>query len=411
MVRSEHTFWEDPESGTTRTYDDLIGSLNALPVPQVRVDAADPYILLVRLLHALASGYGIDVTDANSLEREDVAVGRPEVRIDDAPPIRDWDDLVHRIVSHQNDALVGLYTSGTTGEPKRVAHSFASLTKGVKTGDHHRAAVWALAYHPSHIAAIHVFFQAFLNKNAMVYVFPLSGKRLLEVLEQRGITHISATPTFYRQLLLSDWSPLAGVRAASCGGEPVSSDLLTEMEALFPNAKIRNIYALTEAGSLFASDGDTFTISPAMRDSVRISEDGELLLHTSVLAHLEDNPAGEWYHTGDIIERTDSSRFRIVHRDTDLINVGGYSVDPHEVERVIMDVEGVVDVVVRGRPNRITGNVLEAIVVKASDRAEADFEDRIHRYVKSHLQPHKVPRIVRFASEVDLTRTGKKERK
>jgi acyl-coenzyme A synthetase/AMP-(fatty) acid ligase len=93
-----------------------------------------------------------------------------------------------------------------------------------------------------------------------------------------------------------------------------------------------------------------------------------------------------------------------------MINVGGYKVNPHEVEEEIKKVSGVVDARVSARINRLTGNILMAEVVKLNDLDETELEKKIFQELSTRLQSFKIPRIMRFVPKLRLTRSGKKER-
>lgn len=85
-----------------------------------------------------------------------------------------------------------------------------------------------------------------------------------------------------------------------------------------------NVYASTEAGTLFASAGNEFVIKEEMKNLVRV-ENGELLIHSSLLgkSSLVDVD-GDWYHTGDIIEIVHDIPliFHFLSRKNEMINVG-----------------------------------------------------------------------------------------
>ena len=66
-----------------------------------------------------------------------------------------------------------MFTSGTTGSPKKVTHNFNSLNRHVVIKNEFNKAVWGLAYSPTHIAGIQVIFQSILNKSTLVRLFGL----------------------------------------------------------------------------------------------------------------------------------------------------------------------------------------------------------------------------------------------
>ena len=118
----------------------------------------------------------------------------------------------------------------------------------------------------------------------------------------------------------------------------------------------------------------------------------------------------DYYHSGDLIEWVDEAQglFRFKSRKNELINVGGYKVNPGEVEVAIQDIEGVRQAMVYGKANSILGNVLCADVVLEPGFTMTELD--IKKVLGSQLQDFKVPRRIKFVEEISLTRTGKMKR-
>ena len=85
---------------------------------------------------------------------------------------------------------ITLFTSGTTGLPKRVSHTFESITRFVRSGDKHQNDVWGFAYNPTHMAGLQVFFQALLNLNPMIRLFGLEKKTIVHEIRENSIKNI-----------------------------------------------------------------------------------------------------------------------------------------------------------------------------------------------------------------------------
>ena len=94
-----------------------------------------------------------------------------------------------------------LFTSGTTGRPKKVSHTLSGLSRFARVGANHVDDVWGFAYNPTHMAGLQVFLQALFNGNTVVRLFGLGRGEIFSAIADYRITHISATPTFYRMLL------------------------------------------------------------------------------------------------------------------------------------------------------------------------------------------------------------------
>ncbi|MBK8710848.1 MAG: acyl--CoA ligase [Niastella sp.] len=317
------------------------------------------------------------------------------------------DDYIN-ILKKTTSWKLEMATSGTTGLPKKVVHSFSSLTRSIKINEHRKADVWGLAYNPTHMAGMQVFFQSFLNKNTIINLFGLNRSQIFSSLDEYGISHISATPTFYK-LLLPATEVFKNVKQITFGGEKFSEVVQNSMRQLFPLAKFTNVYASTEAGALFAATGDHFTISDKINPFVKIVEN-ELWIHEKLIANSSDLQLQDgWYLTGDMVQIiiTEPITFQFVSRKNEMINIGGSKVNPNEVEEHILENEAVTDAKVFGKPNSLMGTILCAdIVLNKVTTTEKD----IKVFLKERLPEYMVPRIVKFVPAIAMTDTGKKSR-
>lgn len=407
-------FWIDQKRGTQKSYSELIHELNGKSGCKRYIYLDDPYRIYLELIHSLIHGYEVELLDAQLSLTEIRNLGLDTKNMDietraETGTIGNFEELCARIEQAKDTWRVAIYTSGTTGRPKKVIHTLDTITRSVKRGPQFRQDRWAFTYNPTHFAGLQVFFQAFFNQNPFIYLFESDRNLINPLLIHYSVTHISATPTYYRMLLPYMEQAVPSVKRITVGGEKFDPLMTGKLSTIFPNAKLRNIYASTEAGSLFGSEGETFSIASSLKDLVQVSADGELLLHRKLLA-ASDVLVGDWYHTGDMIQFVDQDRFIFAGRTTEMINVGGYKVNPHEVEEEMKKVEGVLDVLVSKRMNRITGNIVTAEIVSSGQYLESELETRIRIELSSKLQEWKIPRIIRFVKEIPKTRTGKKVR-
>ena len=398
------------DKGKTYSYDDLLGSLNDGTTYYPYYKTSDIYSFFVNLVKALASSKPLVLLDSdiNTNEIDGLDVNKVNMAESIPPLLCAGMDEVLAMVQNSKSKIT-IFTSGTTGQPKEVVHSISTLTRSVRVGEKYRNQTWAYAYNPTHMAGLQVFFQAFENLNTLVNVFNQPREYVYHQIQENAITHISATPTFYR-LLLPYERAYENVVRVTLGGEKSDQHLYDSIKKIFPNARINNVYASTEAGTLFAAKGDCFQIPELARDKYKVV-DGELLIHKSLLGSSSSFKFTEdFYHSGDLIEWVDETAglFRFKSRKNELINVGGYKVNPNEVETAIMDIEGVKQAMVYGRANSILGNVLcaEVVLEPGSEMQELD----IKKHLSSLLQDFKIPRKIKFVDEISLTRTGKKKR-
>lgn len=319
-----------------------------------------------------------------------------------------FEDIKERITSNKNNWKITLFSSGTTGLPKKISHNFDSISRFVKYGNKRKDNVWGFAYNPTHMAGLQVFFQAFLNQNTIVRLFGVERTSLLRLIKKHEITNISATPTFYRLLLPSDHI-FDSVLNLTSGGEKFDSNTLQKLNQMFPNSRIRNVYASTEAGALFSSKDDVFYIKPEISHLIKIINN-ELYLHGSLIGESDNlELVNGWYQTGDIINVISNNpyAFRFVSRKNEVINTGGYKVNPSEVEDVIRQCNGVIDVSVFGKKNSLLGNIVICHVVRYDVSLT---EKKIRLFLNDKLQEFKIPRIISFVNSLKTTRSGKLSR-
>ena len=392
------------------SYEDLLNAISGSGeyCPLFKSKELFPYF--ANLVKALAAGMPLTLIDSDINASEIDGVSEEDINVKKSFEAKNYsrmDDVVAALQQSQSE--ITIFTSGTTGQPKKVVHSISTLTRAVRLGERYAGQIWAYAYNPTHMAGLQVFFQAFENQNTLVNVFAKSREEVYQQIADKQITHISATPTFYR-LLLPFEKPYDSVIRVTLGGEKSDQHLYDAIGKIFPNAKINNVYASTEAGSLFAAKGDCFQIPEAIRDKFKVVDD-ELLIHKSLLGSSESFKfTDDFYHSGDLIEWVDkeSGLFRFKSRKNELINVGGYKVNPGEVENAIMAMEGVRQALVYGKANSILGNVLCADVQLEEDCVLTELD--IKKALAAQLQDFKIPRRIKFVEEMSLTRTGKLKR-
>ncbi len=406
--------------GKEYSYEKLIEDLYLLRnySPYLYIKGNNPYQIFLSIIHSLIYDYPIEVIDGDLSEKEleEMEIDTKSLfilkEVKNQHKVNDFQTLLNDISENKNWTLT-LYTSGTTGRPKRVSHNLETLTRNVKVHDKFKENIWAFAYNPTHFAGLQVFFQALCNQNTIIYTFDGQEKNLPDLIEKHKITNISATSTFFRSVLPSlKGKVYPSMKRITFGGEKYDSSLEKPLQAIFPHAKIRNIYASTEAGSLFVANGEVFEVPVSISKLVKVNDNNELLIHHSLLGKSETYTLENgWFKTGDLVEQVDPNHFKFISRLTDLINVGGYKVNPIEVENILIKVPGVIDLLVKAKANRVTGQILVAEVIKDPETDEMELKKSIKQFAGKYLQKWKIPRIINFVDEIPKTRTGKKVRK
>jgi len=407
-------FLKDIDNDRLVTWDFLIDDINNTSIYNPYCKSADYYTVFKQIILSLLINEEIVLLDSDFTESElinftghsDFAEFIKPVDKSKVPILGNQKELIEKLSIPSENWKITLFTSGTTGIPKKVSHDFKSITRFVKVSERNEKSIWGFAYNPTHMAGIQVFFQALLNGNSIIRLFGLDTKEIYTEITNNGITHISATPTFYR-LLLPCNETFPSVKRITSGGEKFNEKTFKQMNQVFPNAKITNVYASTEAGTLFASQNDIFSVRPEYESLIHF-ENNELLIHSSLMGSSDIN-IEEWYNTGDLIETITVKplKFRFISRKSDMINVGGYKVNPLEVEETMLTLPEIKNVRVYSKSNSVLGNIICCEVVCVNNQIS---ESSIRTFLQSKIQEFKIPRIIRFVDELSTTRTGKIKR-
>ena len=398
-------FFYNEKDATILTYENLLNRINASCSYSNVIDETDPVDFFVKLL--VNACYNIDsiILDNDlSIENKQNIIENKNFqskRIEFKKEFNNWEYLLTEVL--KTESKVGIFTSGTTGKPKQVIHSINKFIGMARIGEKYQQNVWGFLYNPTHMAGLQVFFQAFLNRNTIVYLFECNRNEFIKNCEIQEVTNVSGTPTFYRLLSPFDFK-LEKIKKCTLGGEKCNTELIKKIEIIFPNASIYNIYASTEAGSIFISRGDTFKVIESLKEKVKF-EDNEIIIHNSLLGEFDK---GEWFYTGDIVEFTNESetQFKVVSRKSDTINIGGNRINLLEIENEIYQLEGIERAVVYAIDNSVLGKVITCEVVSTVVYSKKQFKDAL----KKRLQHYKIPTIVKFVEDLQVTRTGKLKR-
>jgi acyl-CoA synthetase (AMP-forming)/AMP-acid ligase II len=317
-----------------------------------------------------------------------------------------------------------LLTSGTSGLPKLVVHTFLTLT-GAITGHGGAGAsspVWSTFYDIRRYGGLQIFLRAMLGPGSMV--LSSGHEPSAEFLARAGVygvTHISGTPSHWRAALMSGSAGKISPRYIRLSGEIADQTILDGLRATYPNAEIAHAFASTEAGVAFdVRDGlagfPTSFVEKEGPEVKMLIVDGSLCIRSNrnAIRYLGDEVgplvgSEGFVDTGDMVElRRD--RYYFAGRRTGVINVGGFKVHPEEVEAVINRHPGVRMSLVTARPNPITGAVVSADVVMKLHRNSGSTEslrEEILIVCRSALPRYKVPAVIRFVPSLRLSGAGK----
>jgi acyl-CoA synthetase (AMP-forming)/AMP-acid ligase II len=317
-------------------------------------------------------------------------------------------------------------TSGTTGGPKLVSHTLASLTRTTRTnpdaGGRYR---WGLVYDPARFAGLQVFLQSLLGGSTLVLTRedePLDAR--IDQLVRSGCNAVSATPTMWRKILMLPQADELSLTQITLGGEIADDQVLQALHRKYPTARVTHIYASTEAGVGFSVNDvragfpAEFLERPPNGVEVRVDDDGFLLLRKH--AESGDRYVGSteptadrhgFVNTGDLVQRV-GDRFVFLGRANGAINVGGNKVHPEEVEQVLLMHPAVELARVAPIKSSMVGELVTA-TVQTSDEIDdpAAFNAELRSFCAERLEPYKVPSMIQIADDIELSAAGKTQRK
>jgi fatty-acyl-CoA synthase len=323
-----------------------------------------------------------------------------------------------------DDPLLLVYTSGTTGRPKGALLTHANcfwtnlsfdLATGVSGDD-----VVLQVLPQFHCGGWNV--QALLGwwKGARILLErSFDPGRCLALIEQKRVTTMMGVPANY--LFLSQepgfaTADLSSLRRAVVGGAPMPEALLESWHER--GVDVVQGYGLTEAAPNVLCLPPEEAVrklgwagKPYPHVDVRLSGEEELQVRgPNVFAGYWRNPEATaevlvdgWLRTGDVAERDEEGFYRIKGRLKDMYISGGENVYPAEVESVLHEHAAVADAAVVAVPDERWGEVGVAFVVLSGDASE----DELVEHVRGRLARFKAPKAVRFVDVLPRSGMGK----
>lgn len=299
-----------------------------------------------------------------------------------------------------------LFTSGSSGEPKGALHNFSKLLAKFEVKRKALRTVNFLLF--DHWGGLNTLFHILSNGGAVIILDNRSPDYVCELIEKHQVELLPTSPTFLNMLLLSrayERYSLESLKIISYGAEPMPENLLKHLNTLFPNIKFQQTYGLIELGvmrsqsesngSLWVKLGGEGFESRIVDNMLQIKSDSAMLGYLNAESPFTEDG---WFKTGDAVE-TKGEYFKILGRTSELINVGGEKVFPQEVENVILEDENVIDVLVYGANNALTGKIVCAKIKYNSTEPKADIIKKIKTHCRRKLQSFKVPVKIEIVDE------------
>jgi acyl-coenzyme A synthetase/AMP-(fatty) acid ligase len=316
-----------------------------------------------------------------------------------------------------------LLTSGTTGRPKMVLHTLASLAGAIGASESPTEVIWSTFYDLRRYGGLQIYLRAVLTRSSLLLTRPQEPlANFLQRAGEAGVTHISGTPSHWRRALMSPEAERLAPRYIRLSGEIADQAILNSLRSFYPDAQISHAFATTEAGVAFdVRDGLSgfparmLTGTPGVDLKVG---DATLRVRSSRTArcYLGDHPPAlkdpeGFVDTGDVVELREG-RYHFQGRRDGVINVGGLKVHPEEVEAVLNRHPRVRLSLVQTKKNPLTGALVVAEVLLTDPsppegEPARELQQKIKQFCRESLAPHKVPAAIRFVPAFAISETGK----
>lgn len=328
------------------------------------------------------------------------------------PPDGDLSLPAANAISHSRWYLA---TSGTTGTPKWIEHNLLSLCRTIKTTEQAAGLRWGLCYQPFRFAGLQVLLQSLLSSATLVDASSGDAEQRLQTLITHQVNAISATPSFWRQLLMTGQLTQLPLTQLTLGGEIADQALLEQLSVIFPQSKLLHIYASTELGSGFAVT-DKQAGFPV--DWLKHGHGG-LYFKIDQQQHLWIKPAispgsdltkqldqDGYLDTQDLVTQQ-AERVIFLGRASGVINVGGNKVHPEYIEQILLQIKGVQQARVYGKSSSILGQLVVADLVAAEGFQPHNLQKSIVEHCQKQLQRYQIPTRLNWVTAISTESTGK----
>ncbi|HEY6314980.1 MAG TPA: AMP-binding protein [Streptosporangiaceae bacterium] len=339
-------------------------------------------------------------------------------------------------VTRAGDPLLLYFTSGTTAQPKLVAHTQVSYPVG------HLSTMYWIGIQPGDVHlnlsspgwAKHAWSNVYAPWNAGATILVLNYQRfsaptLLNAFGHCGVTTFCAPPTVWRMLIQSDLATanVSALRECVAAGEPLNPEVIEQVRKAW-GITVRDGFGQTETTAQVGNTPaqqvrpgsmgrplpgyEVVLVDPVSGEPGR---DGEICLDLSrrplglMTGYLDDEALnaqamrGGYYHTGDVATIDDDGYITYVGRTDDVFKASDYRISPFELESVLIEHEAVAEAAVVPSPDPLRLAVPKAYVLLVAGREPSgELAQSIMAYCRERVAPYKRIRRVEFA---DLPRT------
>jgi len=359
-----------------------------------------------------------------------------------------WTRPVGSEATCADDTMLMYFTSGTTGMPKIVLHTFTHPIGHIVTAHYWQR----LGENGLHLTVSEsgwakcgwgkIYGQWICGVSIFVYdMGRFDPHNLLTVMQKYNLTSFCAPPTIYRFLIKEDLTKydLSSIKIACTAGEPLNPEVYNQFKKA-TGLKIIEGFGQSET-TVLCANFEWFTPRPGsmgkpspLYDIDIVDDNGRSCPNgiegRIVIRNLDKGlPPGlfkcyyrdeeatmkVWsngtYDTGDVAWKDEDGYYWYVGRSDDVIKCSGYRIGPFEVESALMEHPSVLECAVTAVPDPVRGQIVKATIVTARGWAPCpELVKTLQDHVKHVTAPYKYPRIVEFVNELPKTVSGKIKR-
>jgi len=343
-----------------------------------------------------------------------------------------------------DDTIFMMYTGGTTGPAKG-----ALLTQRSYMSNRHQSLTWldiqpddtALSAFPLfHIAGLALGgFSLTQGVTQICVPNPRDSHFLIGALKKYRPSFFVNVPTvFFEMMKKPEFRALdlkSHLKWCLSAAAPFPAENIKELEAIIGEGNFIELYGMTEMSPVMTcnplkgkkkpgsigmplSDTDVKLIDPETKMPPKVGEPGEIVIRGPQIMRGYYNQPTEtanavrdgWMHTGDVARMDEDGYFYLVDRLKDMVIVSGFKVFTREVDEVLAKHPDVMMAATIGMPDPErpgSERVGCAIVLREGVEKSDTEKEKIRAFLKEHVAPYKMPRVIEFMNELPTSGVGK----
>lgn len=338
------------------------------------------------------------------------------------------------------------FTAGSTGQPKGIVRSNQSVVWGLGmlartlSSEDILLARAPMAHTGGSLTGP---FAILIAGGSLIIPSNTSVECIMDEVQKNQVTHLYVHPTIFAKRMLQYLEEnncnLSHIKKLQWTAGHLPESIRNKIFKIFPKIPFEVTYGMTEASNIasfeYLPDDPLRSINascvgyPLLGAGIRIMNDhgiemprgviGEIQIFTptAFTCYLGDVESAQqsitedgWFHTGDTGHFDENGALHLDGRSSEIINTGGMSVQPAEVENAIAEHDQVIDVTVFGRPHPEWDEAITAVVI-LKDPNSPDIKIDLMEFCRQKLATYKLPKNIFITTELPRNASGKVDKK